>query len=705
MTCPFCGSNQPDTAKFCSNCGNRIVSTEPQTANTSAPQVGLPNKGAYDSRTGVSSGVNESSEPSKPFPSERRAEYSDSHSVSGSYDSRTDTFSELSEPTNSPKQPLHTEQPKTNPVSSPEPEKKSSAFVIFTAVTLVIFAGALLLALTENSILCMVIAGLQIAASVVALLIHKHVIKAPAWARVIPLLAAIVLAVPFVNAFPRDIMPEIKTAPPIEQTEETQPTLDWSEIVLGESLPTPPSESGEIHSNSDQSFWVDVTNISSKQYYAYVDECIKKGFTTESEKSTFSYAAYDSAGNKLRLSYYESSKELSIRFDKPESFASLKWPTEGLGAMVPAPAVFAGRIDEDTTEKFSATVSGLPADQFESYVQQCKSSGYDQSPETSEKQFSAKNKAGYALTLSYIGNGVVEITLEEPVFDITLKVECVENLFFSTYDVKITVDDDTEETLSHGKTETYSLALKKGEHQIQFAAASGSDAEGEYRFHCVKNGTVALKIYCFSSEVNVNVLSNTAEPVTEPPSERLTTTTTTAISSTTKVATTEKAGISKTEPKTTKKQNKETTTVQTVSIGKQNAVRKAESYLSFSAFSYKGLIEQLEYEGFTHEEAVYGADHCNANWKEQALKKANSYLSISGFSKKGLIEQLEYEKFTHEQATYAVDHCGANWNEQAAKKAKSYMELSSFPKNQLIEQLEYEGFTHEQAVYGANTVF
>ena len=139
-------------------------------------------------------------------------------------------------------------------------------------------------------------------------------------------------------------------------------------------------------------------------------------------------------------------------------------------------------------------------------------------------------------------------------------------------------------------------------------------------------------------------------------------------------------------------------------LGQQNALKKAASYLSHSSFSYKGLVEQLEYEQFTHDEAVYAVDNCGADWFEQSAKKAKSYLSHSSFSYKGLIEQLEYEGFTKEQAVYAVDNCGADWNEQAVKKAKSYLSHSSFSKNGLISQLEYEGFTHEQAVYAAEQV-
>lgn len=136
-------------------------------------------------------------------------------------------------------------------------------------------------------------------------------------------------------------------------------------------------------------------------------------------------------------------------------------------------------------------------------------------------------------------------------------------------------------------------------------------------------------------------------------------------------------------------------------VSQRNAVSKAKSYISYSAFSREGLIAQLEYEKFSHEDAVYGADHCGANWNEQALKKAKSYLGHSAFSYQGLIDQLEYEKFTPEQAKYGVDRCGANWNEQAAKKAKEYLSFTSFSRDGLIAQLEYEKFTHEQAVYGA----
>lgn len=91
------------------------------------------------------------------------------------------------------------------------------------------------------------------------------------------------------------------------------------------------------------------------------------------------------------------------------------------------------------------------------------------------------------------------------------------------------------------------------------------------------------------------------------------------------------------------------------SSGERNAVQKAKDYLAVMHFSYQGLVDQLEFEGYSYSEAVYGADHCGADWFEQAAGKAKDYLDIMSFSYDGLVEQLEFEGFTHEQAVYGAN--------------------------------------------------
>ncbi|MGB3886246.1 MAG: Ltp family lipoprotein [Gordonia sp. (in: high G+C Gram-positive bacteria)] len=87
-----------------------------------------------------------------------------------------------------------------------------------------------------------------------------------------------------------------------------------------------------------------------------------------------------------------------------------------------------------------------------------------------------------------------------------------------------------------------------------------------------------------------------------------------------------------------------------LTTSQQNAVAKASDYLSISAFSRKGLIDQLVYEGFSTNDATVGVDNLSTNWTDQAAKKAAEYMSISAFSEQGLVDQLIFDGFTPSQA-------------------------------------------------------
>lgn len=102
----------------------------------------------------------------------------------------------------------------------------------------------------------------------------------------------------------------------------------------------------------------------------------------------------------------------------------------------------------------------------------------------------------------------------------------------------------------------------------------------------------------------------------------------------------------------------------TYTAAQEQAIGSAEDYLSFDAFSKKGLIDQLssEYgEGFDKADARFAVNHIDVNWNEQAAKSAKDYLSFDHFSRQGLIDQLESaygEQFTHAQAVYGVNAAG-----------------------------------------------
>lgn len=153
-------------------------------------------------------------------------------------------------------------------------------------------------------------------------------------------------------------------------------------------------------------------------------------------------------------------------------------------------------------------------------------------------------------------------------------------------------------------------------------------------------------------------------------------------------------------------QIKSTTTtvpVPAATVSQKNAARSAASYLRYQSFSREGLIKQLQFEGFSLEDATYGVDSQKADWFVQAVKEAASYLRSSAFSRSGLIKQMEFEGFSNAEAVHGVDSQKADWNAQAAKSAASYLKSSAFSRTGLIDQLLYEGFSQAEAEFGVNS--
>lgn len=95
-----------------------------------------------------------------------------------------------------------------------------------------------------------------------------------------------------------------------------------------------------------------------------------------------------------------------------------------------------------------------------------------------------------------------------------------------------------------------------------------------------------------------------------------------------------------------------------VSVGRLNAIKAAESYLKYSSFSRKRLVDQLRFEGYTSDEAVFACDYLEPDWYSEAAEAAASYMSYSSFSRQGLLDQLKFEGFTDDEAAYGVASVG-----------------------------------------------
>ena len=353
-----------------------------------------------------------------------------------------------------------------------------------------------LVALLFGKTAAAIIAILQIVLTVAAVLMKKQVIKVPQkWLHIVALVLAVILLVPYMTLFGTDYGDAEKFA--------------WSDILLADVISEPKSHLGEILANSDEYLSLYVYKTSAEDYSKYVDACKEKGFTVEAEQSDLSYYAYNADGYKLSLYYDENDSKMSISVDAAEEYGALVWPDSEIASMLPVPKSTTGEITQDDEKGFAAYVSDTPIEEYNAYVAVCADKGFTVEASESVKSYSAQNSDGYQLSVSYQGNGVMSISVDEPEYAVSLEIECVENILFSKYDVDVYVDDSMQVTISHGTTETYNLNLTKGVYEIKFVSAEDDEVTGGVSIDIYQDESLKYKISCTSSQINVETIQGT----------------------------------------------------------------------------------------------------------------------------------------------------------------------------------------------------
>lgn len=85
---------------------------------------------------------------------------------------------------------------------------------------------------------------------------------------------------------------------------KTNGDLRWPSQGAATLLPDPKKTKGSISTDSNTAFRAYVGEMSREEYEAYVDQCMKKGFTVDYYRgSSGNFDAEDSKGNKLNLRY------------------------------------------------------------------------------------------------------------------------------------------------------------------------------------------------------------------------------------------------------------------------------------------------------------------------------------------------------------------------------------------------------------------
>ena len=374
--------------------------------------------------------------------------------------------------------------------------RKLNTYSKVTTVAIAVFVLLCLVAFLFGKTAAGIIAVLQIVLTVAALLMKKQIIKVPkSWIHFVALALAVVLLVPYVSLFKMDYGDAEKFA--------------WSDILLADVVPEPETRFGEIIGTSSEYLSLYVYRTSAADYGEYVDACKEKGFTVEADQSEQSYYAYNADGYNLSLYYDESNRKMHIGVDAAEQYGTLVWPNSIIASMLPVPASTTGEITQDDDKGFQAYVSNTPIDEFKNYVAACADRGFNIDAYESDESYSAENSEGYKLSVSYQGNSVISISVDEPEYEVSIEIECVENWAFSKYDVDVYIDDSFEGTIDHGTTETFAVTMSKGTYEIRFVNAEDDEVTGTVVIDIHQDESLRYKISCTSTKIDVETIVGT----------------------------------------------------------------------------------------------------------------------------------------------------------------------------------------------------
>lgn len=188
----------------------------------------------------------------------------------------------------------------------------------------------------------------------------------------------------------------------------------WSDMVLGEMLPEPPANKGEIHENSNEELWIDIYNISDKQFADYVNACKEKGFTVDAQSDSISYDAYNSEGYKLGISHYGNGEEMTIDLEIPMEMSTIIWPTSVAGSKIPAPKSSIGKFSYEYDDNFFVYVGNTTKTDYAEYVAACLNAGFNVDYSKGDDYYYADNSDGWHVDIRYIGNNIISIDIDAP---------------------------------------------------------------------------------------------------------------------------------------------------------------------------------------------------------------------------------------------------------------------------------------------------
>ena len=188
----------------------------------------------------------------------------------------------------------------------------------------------------------------------------------------------------------------------------------WDDMILGDLLPEPSSNKGKIYTNAVDELWININDLSDKEFADYIEACKTRGFTTEANADSYSYKAYNAEGYKLSLGHYGSDADMSIELEAPMAMSGIVWPSSDAGIQLPTPKSTIGKFSYEYSDRFFVYVGETTKDDYTEYVNTCSDMGFNVDYSKGEDYYFADNAEGWYISIRYEGNNIMSVKIDAP---------------------------------------------------------------------------------------------------------------------------------------------------------------------------------------------------------------------------------------------------------------------------------------------------
>lgn len=188
----------------------------------------------------------------------------------------------------------------------------------------------------------------------------------------------------------------------------------WEQAILSPYVPTMPSASGSIKTNTKEKLMIRVVDVTPAQFTDYCSACVELGYAIDTQETETTFSGYSNEGYYLDLEYITDLSYMIISIEAPEEMTQITWPKSAIAKLVPKPESMRGRITYDRSDYFAVYIADTTKEEYQAYVERCIDEGFSVDYEKYENAFYGDNKNGYSLTVKYIGGHVMFISIDEP---------------------------------------------------------------------------------------------------------------------------------------------------------------------------------------------------------------------------------------------------------------------------------------------------